>query len=421
MKPKNKFHQQILDAGKRLPSISQAQVKWAYQRFEHIGRRTKNGVICCLECGHSWIDKTAEKHCICEHCGTKLTIDCTRKRIFDQCAYFCIITACEGFQVVRFIYACSDARVGKKARYFHSEVIQKWIAPDGKYATLAKLRFMSYYSDTWNFNSNIEVRPEKSLYNIMPNYIYPLQQVIPELKLRGYKQPFPDITPFDLFYALLSYNKAETLLKAGQMKLLRFFSVNGFRYIDKYWASIRICLRNAYKIEDASLWCDYVKLLYFFGKDLHNAKYVCPADLTAEHDKYMNKKREQQEQERRKAAIQKALEDETFFKESKSDFFGIQFTDGLIQVRVLESVEEIKREGDAMHHCVFTNEYHLNADSLILSACINGKRIETVELSLTTLKVVQSRGVCNKNTEYHDRIINLVNKNVSLIGKRKPA
>jgi len=40
-----------------------------------------------------------------------------------------------------------------------------------------------------------------------------------------------------------------------------------------------------------------------------------------------------------------------------------------------------------------------------------GNRIETVELDLTQGKVIQSRGVCNSNTEYHDRIINLVNTN----------
>jgi hypothetical protein len=316
---------------------------------------------------------------------------------------------------------CRYARIGKKACYFHSEVVQRWIAPDGRYATLAKLRLTSYYSDIWDFTSNIEVRPEKSLYNIKPHYIYPRQRLIPELKQRGYRQPLPNATPFDLLYTLLVYNKAETLLKASQLKLLQFFAINGFHNINTYWASIRICIRNAYKVEDASLWCDYINLLHFFGKDLHNAKYVCPADLIAEHDKYMYKKREWQEQERLKAARKKALSNEMFFNETKSNFFGIQFTDGLIQVRVLESIEEIMHEGDAMHHCVFTNEYHLKADSLILSASINGRRVETVELSLTTLEVVQSRGVCNKNTKYHERIVNLVNKNVSLIRKRKSA
>ena len=64
------------------------------------------------------------------------------------------------------------------------------------------------------------------------------------------------------------------------------------------------------------------------------------------------------------------------------------------------------------------NDYYNREDSLIFSATIDGKRIETVEVSLTTLKVVQSRGVCNSNTEYHDRIINLVENNAELIRQR---
>jgi hypothetical protein len=162
-----------------------------------------------------------------------------------------------------------------------------------------------------------------------------------------------------------------------------------------------------------------MNLLDFFGKDLHNAKYVCPVDLTAEHDRYVKKKREWDKKQQEEQARTKALEDEALFRELKSKFFGIQFTDGLIQVRTLESVEEIMREGDTMHHCVFASEYHLKPDSLILSACIEDKRIETVELSLSKMKVVQSRGICNKNTEYHDRIINLVEQNIRLFQKQK--
>ena len=85
----------------------------------------------------------------------------------------------------------------------------------------------------------------------------------------------------------------------------------------------------------------------------------------------------------------------------------------------IESVEEMILEGKAMHHCVGT--YYKRADSLILSATIDGRRIETIEVSLKTLQVVQSRGACNANTEYHDRIINLVNSNINLIRQRMKA
>ena len=115
---------------------------------------------------------------------------------------------------------------------------------------------------------------------------------------------------------------------------------------------------------------------------------------------------------------QQAIENEERFQELKSPFFGITFTDGVIQVKVLESVQEYLEEGKALHHCVFTNEYYLKKQSLILSARIDGKRIETIEVSLETMKVIQCRGLQNKNTEYHDRIIDLVNRNIRQIQSR---
>jgi DNA-directed RNA polymerase subunit RPC12/RpoP len=420
MKPKNKFQKQVLEASQNLPPVSKAQIQWAYRNcMQHIGRRTAKGVVICLECGHEWTDKTVEKHCACPHCNTKLQIADTRQRVFKGYEYFCIVTVCAGFQVLRFFYLQSYAKKGEKAQYFHSEVAQKWIAPDGRYATMAKLRPMSYYADTWNFSSTLEIRPERPLYNTVPTGVYPRQKLIPELKRSGYKGEFYNLTPFELFHALLTDSRAETLLKAGQTDLLNFFTQNGFRHIDRYWTSIRICIRNAYRVEDASIWRDYIDLLRFFGKDLYNAQYVCPAGLKAEHDRYVRKKREWQERERREQARKKALEDEAVFREMKSRFFGLRFTDGLIQVRVLESVEEIMQEGNILHHCVFLSGYHLKPDSLIFSASVDGKQMETVELSLSKWQVLQSRGTCNKNTEYHERIIELVKKNISLIRKRK--
>ena len=79
---------------------------------------------------------------------------------------------------------------------------------------------------------------------------------------------------------------------------------------------------------------------------------------------------------------------------------------------------EFAEEGTAMHHCVWSNKYFLKENSLILSATIDGVRIETIEVSLKTFKVVQSLGVCNSNTEYHDRIVALVDSNMNLIRNR---
>ena len=188
--------------------------------------------------------------------------------------------------------------------------------------------------------------------------------------------------------------------------------------IDQYWAAYKIALRKHYNIIDIALWCDYVDMLRRLGKDIHSPKYVCPENLQESHDTAQRKLQIKQDKEAETRRRQKAIENEERFQALKAPFFGITFTDGTIEVRVLESVAEYMEEGKALHHCVFTNEYYFKKQSLILSARIDGKRIETIEVSLETMKVIQCRGLQNKNTEYHDRIIDLVNRNIRQIQSR---
>ncbi len=180
-------------------------------------------------------------------------------------------------------------------------------------------------------------------------------------------------------------------------------------------------LRNDYHISDTSLWVDYIRLLEQCGKDVHNAYYVCPTDLKEGHDRYQERLRIIQERKDREVQLKKARENEARFRELKGKFFGLSFTDRLIVVSVLENVDEYYQEGNALHHCVGQCEYYLKPQTLVLSARIENKRIETVELSLDTFKVLQSRGLCNKNSDYHDRIISLVQKNAPKIRKRMTA
>ena len=70
---------------------------------------------------------------------------------------------------------------------------------------------------------------------------------------------------------------------------------------------------------------------------------------------------------------------------------------------------------NAMHHCVYACGYYKKSTSLILGATIGGKRIETIEVSLKTFEVVQSRGVCNSVTEHHDAILRLMEANMDKI------
>ena len=154
------------------------------------------------------------------------------------------------------------------------------------------------------------------------------------------------------------------------------------------------------------------------GKDIRNAHYVCPSDLSGAHDNLVQKIEEKAERERRAEEMERAAKNEAKFKAMKGKYFGLIFTDGLISVRVLESGEEHRQEGSHMHHCVFCAGYYLKENSLIVSATINGERIKTVEFDPKQFRVAQSRGVCNKNTEYHDRIVSLVNSNADAIRQR---
>jgi len=431
MKPKNKFQKQVVEASKTLPKLTDTQIKWGYDNaIQYVGQRSKKGIITCTKCTHSWQGEgeliNTLLGCECPNCKSKLIVKTSQKRAFDDSYYMTVITAHKGYQVIRTIMLSYKTKVGQLPEYSHSEVMQRWIAPDGKHCTFARLRqtMGTMYYDSWIFYTPLELRNEnannKYCINIYDRIdvgeIYPRQKLIPELKRTGIKKAFYGQKPLTLFRTLLTDSRVETLLKTGQTKLLkRLLDMGWQRSIDNYWASIRICMRNNYKINDATSWCDYIDLLRFFGKDLHNAKYVCPDNLKAEHDRYVIKKTKADAQ----LAIEKQLEKEAGFREAKAKFFGIAFSDGLISVRVLESIAEIVLEGKLMHHCV--GGYHSKTDSLILSACVDGKKIETIEVSLSQLRVIQSRGICNKNTEYHDRIVNLVNQNISLIEERLAA
>ena len=280
---------------------------------------------------------------------------------------------------------------------------------------------MGSYLDTFAFHSPKAIRRDNEVYqHIAQSPLYPKGKSLDVLQRNGFAGDCHDIAPTKLIPALLTDSRAETFFKGGRTADLRHFLINPHG-INQYWAPYKITLRNHYGIIDIALWCDYVDMLKRLDKDIHSPKYVCPENLQEAHDTAQRKLQAQQDKEAEARRRQQAIENEERFQELKAPFFGITFTDGVIQVKVLESVQEYLEEGKALHHCVFTNEYYLKENSLILSATIEGRRIETIEVNLDTLKVVQSRGVCSKNTEYHDQVVSLVNANRKLIRQRMRA
>lgn len=350
MKPRNKFQQKAVEASKKLPPLTPAQERWAYTKvIESVGRRTRKGVVTCLDCGEVFHNDTKRKYCTCPACRTRLRIEDTRKQKFQQREYATYITACDGMQVIRVFMVNYYAKVGRPLNRFCHEVMQRWIAPDGKYCTLARRRVWgTMYYDQWIYFSDLELHGESWVYNqIGTNDIYPRMKLIPELKRTGYKGGLYGQTPTTLLCVLLSDNRAESLLKMGQDSLLQLYLEDRGRRFDKYWPSIRIAVRNDYKITDATTWCDYIDALRTLGKDLHSPKYVCPADLKREHDRCIAKIARREAEREIAENLSAYLQKECAYHRAKSKFFSLMFTDGQIAVRVLESVKEIIMEGKA--------------------------------------------------------------------------
>ena len=419
MKPRNKFEQAVLAQSKYLRPITKAQRQWAFREcIEHYAYRLPKGNTTCMDCGHSWQMIEATEHCTCPQCGAGLEVITTRARKLKQRQYFTVLTTSGRYQVLRMYLLIAGMEKGYQATSSVMEIGQYWWNERGRQSIVAVQRTMGHYIDSFAYYSPMAIRRDNEAYRFVARCpLCPKVKLSDTLKRNGFGGKCYDIAPTSLIPALLTDSRAETLLKAGRTEHLAYF-LSRARKIDEYWQAYKITLRRGYDITDIALWCDYVDMLRRLGKDTHNAHYVCPEDLQAAHDTAQRKLQAQREKEAEAQRRKKAIENEERFQALKAPFFGIAFTDGTIQIRVLESVQEYIEEGQALHHCVFTNEYHLKEKSLILSASIAGKRIETIEVSLETMEVLQCRGLMNQNTEYHERIIELVHQNMKQIQSR---
>ena len=440
MRPKNAYQRHIVELSEKLPAITDKQKQWAFEHcFEPDGYYTK-GSVWCLHCGEVFPKTTSEliisvagDEAICPKCGSRLKLENSRKAKYNERWYYTIITTIQGFQVCRHFIVektmwktTKYKNVSAKPYFTINEAVQNWIDENGKETIIARpCKPIMFINDCWDFTKPMEIRykcyskyvyaPNK--YDIDAKYIYPHRNILPKIKRNGYTGRFHGLSASELFKLLLSDREAEILAKNGQFDLLRFKWKRSYKEFTMPFAhSIRIATRNKYIVKDASMWIDYLNLLEYFHLDTHNAHYVCPRNLKAEHDRLLARKQRIEEKIALEKKIAEAKKWEAKYQETKGKFFGICFGNENIVITVIQSVAEMAEEGKAMHHCVYSMEYYKKPNSLILSAKDKaGNRIETIEIDLKTFKVVQSRGVCNKNTEQHDEIVKLVQDNIKLI------
>ncbi len=427
------MQKEVAQASKRLSPLSPAQAREiAREAVPHMAKLTRGEYI-CLDCSHSWqADDTQAEKVICPHCGAVLEVDRTRKKNFRFLDYAMTITRSGRYQVLRLWHVRATLREGMPRNVWVGEAFQRWISPEGKTCIIGRRRqmFGGWYADSWDWQSDLEVRQEHLAHTISTSLIVGRQRIIPELRRNGYRGDLQGCSPHALLPALLSDPRYETLMKAGQYDLLRYFCKSDY-YLNKHWPSIRIALRHRYRVTDASMWIDLLDLLGYCGKDTHNPKLICPANLVAAHDHWKHVRevqlrkeaaeRERQRQrdiaERYLADREQAERDEADYQAAKSRFFDITITDGAITITPLRSVREFMDEGAALHHCCFTNKYYARENSLILHALIDGQPVETIEIDLTSLQVVQCRAAYNGISIHHDRIMALMTSHISEVAR----
>jgi predicted RNA-binding Zn-ribbon protein involved in translation (DUF1610 family) len=444
------------DGMSQLPSLTKEQEAYLWNQFHFHGINYSNGSCECLACGHKWTPSEQGAEQCCPHCGTTLSMSKSRAAHFSETFYMAVLTTYEGSQVLRYIEAQRwshrylqewnnvEGRWVKKPTlhtwHNYREVVQIWLDEQGNEA-VATLPGTSFWNSTFMWNGKMRVRgtvkqvQASQVYGqrIFPHVVCPDAQVLPIFERNGYTLECDDVDPRTFMLAVLT-PFGEMLAKTKRFDFLSYYGTQCARMNTdniRYHA-IRIAIRHHYYPTDIHKWFNYLDNLRHFEMDDHNPKYVCPADLDAANRELNERRvreyqreaarREQIRIEAKARKLDASSPEQKRYEESKSRFFPLDIEDGEgLVIKPLRTIQEFYDEGESMHHCVFNCEYYKSKSSLILSARYNGERAETIEFSLTTMKILQSRAKFNGVSPYHERIIALMQKNLDRIQQLKDA
>lgn len=445
MKPRTKKEKLLVEYSAKLPSITEAQRNYPKEHiFKKKGLYMKKGLVWCQYCGHEYKVNTSSLAVsldvggeICPCCGKELRLEHYTGKHNNEGVCYMVVTTYKGFQVLRCFDTTRSNTRGKAVTYTLNEMFQLWIDEKGHETILTKKYQRGPFHLNWDFESEFHIGRHNAsyagyyqypdLYDISGYYSYPRMTVTPLIKRNGWRNYFAlfhGISVAELMRALITNSDIEMLAKTGQASILTHWMNRGWHREQNrekdFFDSIKICNRNHYIVKDASLWYDMLDALRYLGLDTHNARYVCPSDLNAAHDLYIKRMRRQKEKDEREQRRKENVKNEVDFRRKKGKYLGIVFGNENMTISVLQSVEDYFVEGQAMHHCVFTNRYYEKKDSLILSAKDeNDNRLATIELSLRNYRVLQCRAKCNQKPELYDEIVSMVESHRDDFAKAK--
>lgn len=407
--------------------FSEKQVK---ANFPHVGIANGKRVF-CTECGTAYKEVRTTGRVRCKNCNRILRLVTNfRKRTCSIYDYVIVTEVVGRFQVNRFFFLKESYASKFGWRYCAEEVMQRWVSDSGKLVTRAKSFLPMCSEPNWQLSSDMSFRKNSS----NTGYYYDrfdidsddviVKSILPILKDRGYngKKIFNGRSQVSIQKDLLNDTKIETFLKCGfdEFANLRDWEINEF------WKQIKVCMRHNYHFDanGVGLWIDMLRTLRKLGKDIHNPKFICPENINESHDYWMKvwsdkvkKEEAQREAEReRKKALAEAKKNS--YPQRMAAFLGIFINGGDFTIRPLQSVAEFQEEGEAMHHCVFANEYYNKDNCLILSVRDkNNNRLSTVEYDLGNFQIVQNRAACNGVPKFYKEINRCIENHKSLFVK----
>lgn len=448
------FKDEAIAIHTKMKAPTEKQELAIYRRVFKAGRITRKWhgkpISYCSECGGQIHNPSLKE---CPHCHARLTAESMEFQR-RECYYHMELEAKGDVQVTRFFKVERFTQYGKPTSRYVLEVSRIMYAPNGERKVFARgVQGMSWYYDAWSSYSPMQLRKEHecqygerwdkaSLRYNLDIWTYHIKSLTQQWRYKNIPALLDEYDCDTSVLRVIAYPWGEMLRKTGQKQL--------FDYCVKYYhklpkgcdKSVNICNRAHYRITDPSMWLDHWKCLHDLKLDTRNRHYVCPDDLVAAHNellprwtRFKNERtavlREAAERayERRRAAhdaayaarradLQRIYEEEqakakameATYPERMGKLLTLMLTTNNMTIRPLQSVDEFREEGKAMHHCVGTySQYWTNPNTLILSAKDNeGKRLATIEYNMARHDIVQCRAVCNGVPERDEEIRQLI-------------
>ena len=416
MKPRNKTEREVVKLSDRISELSDKQREWAI------------------------------KTCISEDDAYKYSDRFSRGCFYLVCTF-------KGWQVLRYFQVRVKFRFHKivNEKIYFKECMQQWMK-DGKYVFLARQRISGYITDAFRSSGNLEVRTHTAWsYLGDPREIgfdgvyYASVQDRYKYALRDFEKKIP----VDYIFRSVNANSFNETLMRRDIEMWRTCKYHEAVFDRVKMSAVKIIVRHGKSsCLYESLWWDMLDSIIYLKKDVRNPSIVCPENLHEAHDKWLraanNKKKKMEDRMTKLRLIaeekmqlryleQAAKAEEENKKKAEAlaniyvarrkQFFDIDIKEGAIDIQVLKSVQEFFEEGKEMCHCVFANGYYdvnKKPNCLILSAKVNGQRMETIEVNLADVTVVQCQGHRNINSAFHDTILKLINDNLWQIESRLP-